>query len=75
MLPRLSEYEASGMTVNERLFALELMDAFDRAIANGNRAEMVRIFEQVYLTPDEADYEGRGCMHCEKRQANIARLK
>jgi hypothetical protein len=48
---RLSEYEASGMTVNERLFVSGLMDAFDRATANGNRAEMAEILGQVYLTP------------------------
>ena len=49
---RLSEYEASGMTVNERLFVSGLMDAFDRATANCNRAEMAEILGQVYLTPD-----------------------
>jgi len=37
------------MTVNERLYAAGLMESFDAAAKSRNRAEMIRILEQVDL--------------------------
>ena len=40
----------AGMTVNERLYASGLMDAFDKAVEEKNFDDMRRILEQVELT-------------------------
>ena len=45
----------SGMTVNERLFTAGQMDAFDKAINEQNRAEAIRILQQVELSTTEAE--------------------
>ena len=52
MQRKLSEDEASGMTVNERLFVSGQMDNFDEAIAQHNVPELERILRSVYLEPD-----------------------
>lgn len=42
----------AGMTVNERLYASGLMDAFDKAVGEKNTAEVVRILHMVELGED-----------------------
>lgn len=43
----------TAMTTNERLADAGLLDAFDRAVRCGDRAEMIRVLSQV-----EFDTEG-----------------
>ena len=50
----MSKYEA--MTVNERLFAAGLLEAFDRAAARHDSAELARILKEAALS--EADIQG-----------------
>jgi hypothetical protein len=45
----------SGMTVNERLFAAGLIEAFDAAIACQNRTKIVQILDGVGLTRDDVE--------------------
>ena len=52
MKRQLSEKEASGMTVNERLFVAGLMDDFDEAVARRDVPELERILQAVYLSPE-----------------------
>ncbi len=52
MQRKLSEDEARGMTVNERLFLSGQMNHFDEAIAHRNIPELERILRSVYLEPD-----------------------
>lgn len=49
---KLGEKEASGMTVNERLFVSGQMEKFDEAVAQRNVPELERILSSVYLEPD-----------------------
>jgi hypothetical protein len=44
----------SGMTVNERLYAGGLLDAFDAAVESGDKAEVVRVLQRVELSLPEA---------------------
>jgi hypothetical protein len=44
-----------GMTVNERLVAAGLLDAFDAAGRNRNKSKMVAILLQVQMSPDQAE--------------------
>jgi hypothetical protein len=46
--------DLSGMTVNERLFALSKMDSFDQAIVSGNKEVAVNILEACELSYDAA---------------------
>jgi hypothetical protein len=48
------EPQVDGMTVNERLFELGLMDAFDAAIGNRDRDAAVDILKKARLTTDQA---------------------
>lgn len=49
-----SEY--AGMTVNQRLFAAGLLDAFDHAARRRDRDEMIRLLASVELEgPDGVD--------------------
>jgi hypothetical protein len=52
MQKNLSEDEARGMTVNERIFLSGQMDEFDKAVAQRNVPELERILRSVYLQPD-----------------------
>ena len=49
MNKQLTEEEARGMTVNERLFAADLFDDFDKAVAERNIPELERILGSLYL--------------------------
>lgn len=44
-----------GMTVNERLVAAGLLDAFDTAGRNRNKSKMIEILLQVQMSPDQAE--------------------
>jgi hypothetical protein len=44
----------AGMTVNERLFAANRLAAWDAAVRDGDRADMIRILEGVALDAGEA---------------------
>ena len=43
-----------AMTLNERLFAAGLLDAFENAARERDRDRMCAILEQVELSPEEA---------------------
>jgi len=49
MKKQLTEDEAKGMTVNERLFAADLFDDFDKAVAERNITALERILGSLYL--------------------------
>ncbi len=55
MNEKLTEQAASGMTVNERLWAAGLMDSLDRAVARKDRAELQNILKQVYVPSRDAE--------------------
>jgi len=40
----------AGMTVNERLYASGLLDEFEKAVAEQNTGEAIRILREVELT-------------------------
>jgi hypothetical protein len=44
----------SGMSVNERLFAADLLEAFDCAVRACSREGMIEILSKVELEPGEA---------------------
>lgn len=52
MKRQLNEDEASGMTVNERLFVSGQMDDFDGAVARRDIPELERILRSAYLSPE-----------------------
>ena len=43
------------MTVNERLFTIDRIEDFDRAIEGRNRLEAIRILQEVELSATEAE--------------------
>jgi hypothetical protein len=47
--------QASGMTVNERLFAAGLLGAFDAAVKAHDVARLRGLLSQVYLSHDEIE--------------------
>jgi hypothetical protein len=47
------EHRYTGMTVNERLFAACLLDAFETAALARDRARMIALLEQVELSSSE----------------------
>ncbi|MDQ3908094.1 MAG: hypothetical protein M3268_07085 [Acidobacteriota bacterium] len=49
MAKELSEKEAAGMTVNERLWVAGLMDDFDRAVERRDVSAVRSILRRVYL--------------------------
>ncbi len=49
---RLTEAEASAMTVNERLFVSGLLGDFDEAVAQRDIPELERILTSLYLEPE-----------------------
>lgn len=54
MSARPTDQELSGMTVNERLFACGLLNAWEAAGRARRREEMIAILSQVALTQKEA---------------------
>jgi hypothetical protein len=46
--------DLSGMTVNERLFALNKSDSFDHAISSGDPDSAIKILESCDLPKDAA---------------------
>jgi len=46
--------DLSGMTVNERLFALNKNDSFDHAISSGDPDSAIKILESCDLPKDAA---------------------
>jgi len=55
MRKQLTEKDAAGMTVNERLYLSGLMDDFEKAAAERNRTESKSILERVYLDPETVE--------------------
>ena len=51
-----TEQELSGMTVNERLFALGLLDQFDEATKSKNREQMIKILGQCAMTQKQCEF-------------------
>jgi hypothetical protein len=51
--PNLTEQEANGMTVNERLSAAGLFQQFADAVDHRDVPELERILRQIYLTADD----------------------
>ena len=45
----------TGMTVNERLFAAELLGEFDAAVRGRDRGRMVEILKRVQIPEAEAE--------------------
>ena len=48
----LTEKEALGMTVNERLYVAGLIDDFDEAVSQNNKLRLKFILEKIYLSPE-----------------------
>ncbi len=48
----LTEKEALGMTVNERLYVAGLIDDFDEAVSQNNKLSLKFILEKIYLSPE-----------------------
>jgi hypothetical protein len=44
----------AGMTVNERLYAAGLLDAFDSAVRRGDKDEVIALLRRVELSPEGA---------------------
>lgn len=51
----LTEREAGGMTVNERLWVSGLMESFDEAVTANDEAKMRSILKKVYLSSDSIE--------------------
>ena len=47
----MNERELSGLTVNERLFALGMLDDFDSAMAIGDRDRVKAILQRALVDP------------------------
>ncbi len=48
----LSEKEASGMTVNERLYFVGLINDFDEAVSQKDKPKLKSILEKIYFSPE-----------------------
>ncbi len=55
MRKQLTEKEAAGMTVNERLYLLGLSDDFEKAAMQRNKAELKSILKKVYLDSESIE--------------------
>ncbi len=56
MSDELNKKEASGMTVNERLYQAGLIDDFDEAVAQRNEAKIKSILEKIYFSPEDIQF-------------------
>jgi prevent-host-death family protein len=54
-IPSVTEKNAAGMTVNERLYLSGLMDEFDAAVAARDRPRISLILKKVYLDQSNID--------------------
>ena len=52
---RLSDEQLRGMTVNERLFACGLLDAWDQAARNRDRSDMIALLLQTAIECEQAE--------------------
>ncbi len=52
---RPSDEELSGMTVNERLLACGLLDAWDEAARNRDRSQMIVLLLQSAINREQAE--------------------
>lgn len=50
----MDEDKYAGMTVNERLFAADLLDAYEAAAMNRDRTTMIAILARVEMTPEQS---------------------
>lgn len=55
MRKQLTEKEASGMTVNERLYLSGLLDSFEEAAKQKNKVELKSILEKVHLNSENIE--------------------
>ncbi len=55
MRKQLTEKEASGMTINERLYLSGLLDDFEKAAKQKNKVELKSILEKVYLNSESIE--------------------
>ena len=55
MMSRPSEYELQGMTVNERLFSLGLIDQWDVAAKARDRDRMIQVLVQCAMSPEQCE--------------------
>ena len=55
MKNQLTKEDFSSMTVNERLFVSGLLDDFDKAVAQQNKAKLRLILEKINLSPDNIE--------------------
>jgi hypothetical protein len=46
----------AGMTLNERLYAAGLLDAFDAAVERGDKDEVIRLLQEVRLSRQDAQW-------------------
>jgi hypothetical protein len=53
-IPRPTDQELAGMTVNERLFVCGAIDKWDDAVRKRSRADMIAMLRGVAMTENEA---------------------
>jgi hypothetical protein len=53
-IPRPTDQELGGMTVNERLVMCGVIDKWDDAVRRRSRAEMIAVLRGVAMTEDQA---------------------
>ena len=46
----MADEDFAGMTVNERLYAAGLLDAFDDAVGRGDKDEAIMLLQKVHLS-------------------------
>lgn len=51
----MNEEDLKGMTVNERLYALDLMDSFDKAMKNRDSKKGIQVLLQAKLSEQQAN--------------------
>jgi len=65
---QLTEEEAAGMTVNERLYLSGLMEDFDKAAAERSRSELKSILEKLYLDQESVEAIIRSVLENEEKR-------